>query len=288
MSATSNAKTILITGSSSGFGKLAIPPLLARGHTVIAALRGGQERLGSIFADEIYRYPGKLIALDLHMERSETFATASALIDERFGGKLDVLVNNAGFGLFGSLEDQKPEEIRYQFEVNVFGPALLTRELLPRLRAARGRVINLSSIAGLCTFPFYGTYSATKFALEGLTEGMAFDLREHGVQVTLIEPGGFKTDFSTRSKIFAEASSLPSSPYHARTQRLRSTLDKTSARLADPMRVAHLMVRRCEQRKIPLRTRIGTDAAMISLVRWLVPSSLRVAIVDRAFRLAGV
>lgn len=288
---TMNSKTILITGSSSGFGKLSIPLLLERGHTVIAALRGGQSRLESVLGKELLAYPGRLVALDLHMERPETFAAARALIDARFGGRLDVLVNNAGYGLFGALEDQAPDQLRHQFEVNFFGPALLTRELLPQLRAARGRVINLSSIAGLCSFPFYASYSATKFALEGLTEGMWFELRDHGVQVTLIEPGAFRTDFSTRSRQFGagvEGAARATSAYAGRTEGLRRALVATPGRLADPMQVARLIASCCERPRLPLRIRVGKDAAAIALLRWILPSTWRVWLVDRAFRMAGV
>src|SRR5579885_3256884 len=98
------SKTVLITGCSSGFGKIATSLLLERGHTVIAAVRGGSSRLEKVFGEELRRYPDRLVALDLHMEKPESFEQAAGLVAGRFGGKLDALVNNAGYGLFGALE----------------------------------------------------------------------------------------------------------------------------------------------------------------------------------------
>jgi NAD(P)-dependent dehydrogenase (short-subunit alcohol dehydrogenase family) len=278
-------KTILITGSSSGFGKLSVPLLLKQGHTVIAGLRGGQSRLASVFGEVLSQYPGRLLALDIHMEKPESIEAARQFIDSRFGGKLDVLINNAGYGLFGSLEDLEPAQLRAQMEVNFFGPALLARALLPALRLARGRVINISSIAGLHSFPFYGAYSASKFALEGLSEGLYYDLRPHGVQVCLIEPGGFRTNFSKGSKIFASGPADGSSPYHARTEALKRAVEQTSPRHGDPMRVARLIARYCDQTRIPLRRRIGVDAGALSFFNWLLPQRTGLYLTDLAFRL---
>lgn len=278
-------KTILVTGCSSGFGKMAVSLLLGRGHTVIAALRGGEARLEKVFAQEMRQYPGKLVALDLHMETPETFEAAARLVNERFGGKLDALVNNAGYGLFGTLEDINSQQLRHQMEVNFFGPAALTRALLPALRAARGRVINLSSIAGRYAFPLYTAYNASKYALEGLTEAMHFELKPFGVQVGLIEPGGFRTDFSTRSLVFGETSFSPASPYRARGEAMQHFLSVSSPRLGNPIRVAKLIVRSVERSHLPVRQAIGTDAKFMLIFGWLVPQRLRFWLIDRVFKL---
>jgi len=246
-------KTVLLTGCSSGFGKMAVPLLLSRGHTVVAALRGGQERLEKIFAEELRIYPGKLLALDVHMERAETFELATRLVAERLGGKLDVLINNAGYGLFGALEDLSPDQLRHQMEVNFFGPTFLTRALLPALRSARGRVINLSSVAGRHSFPCYAAYNASKFALEGFSEAMRYDLMPHGVQVALVEPGGFKTDFSTRSQVFGATAFASDSANRSRNEAIRHFIATSSKRLGNPARVARLLVKLVEKRRIHLR-----------------------------------
>jgi NAD(P)-dependent dehydrogenase (short-subunit alcohol dehydrogenase family) len=259
--------------------------MLARGHSVIAALRGGESRLDKVFAQELKTYPGKLVALDLHMEKPETFGEAVRLVTERFGGKLDVLVNNAGYGLFGSLEDFSEAQLRNQMEVNFFGPALLTRALLPSLRAARGRVLNVSSVCGRHAFPRYSAYCASKYALEGLTEALHYDLKPFGVQVALIEPGSFKTDFSVRSRIFGEHAYSAASPYRARNEAINHFLSSSTRFLGDPMRVARLITRFAEKRRIPVRRPIGSDSRFMNLLAWLVPQRLRMWVLDQAFRL---
>ncbi|MGK5085452.1 SDR family oxidoreductase [Bdellovibrionota bacterium FG-1] len=273
---------ILITGASSGFGQLALPLLLQRNHTVIAAIRGGPSRLKTLFEKELKQYPDHLFAIDVHMERAETLAAAKIWIDEQWDGKLDVLINNAGYGLFGALEDLHPDQLKHQLEVNLVGTALLTRELLPALRAARGRIINVSSIVGLVSFPFYGAYSASKFALEGLSEGLYYELKPHGVQVCLVEPGGFATDFSLRSRVFASA---VDSPYGLRARALEDTFETSSSRLADPLKVARLLVNYCEKSRLPFRTLVGLDAHFMAFMRWFLPTRFRMTLIYWAFRI---
>jgi NAD(P)-dependent dehydrogenase (short-subunit alcohol dehydrogenase family) len=278
-------KIILVTGASSGFGKQAVSLLLARGHTVIAGVRGGEDRLRAVFSTELSRYSGALSAVDLHMERPETFEHAREYLERKHGGKLDVLINNAGAGLFGALEDQSPEQLRYQMEINFFGPTLLTRALLPVLRAARGRIINVSSLAGRIGLPFYGSYNASKFALEGLSEALAFELRPMGVQVSLIEPGGFKTEFMAVKKM-ADGGQNASSPYHRRSVNFEKSMERINFRLADPARVARLMVRLCEKRRIPLRVPIGVDSVLGTWMYWLLPGTWARALMYLGYRVA--
>lgn len=277
-------KTILITGTSSGFGKMAVPLLLERGHTVIAGLRGGEERLKSIFADSLSRFPGKLTAIDLHMDRPETIQAARLALQSRLGGKLDVLINNAGFGLLGPLEEQTPEQIRYQFEVNVLGLMTLTREFLPLLRAARGRVLNLSSVVGRIVMPYYGSYSATKYAVEAHTEGLAYELKPFGVQVGLIEPGAFRTEFGKSSLQVSEGAKRPDSPYAASVSHMLEAMEKNFSLAGDPMKVARTLVRLSEKRRIPLRTVVGLDARLILIVKSILPDSWLRAVLGWFFR----
>jgi NAD(P)-dependent dehydrogenase (short-subunit alcohol dehydrogenase family) len=271
-----------MSGVSSGFGKLTVPLLLEKGHTVVAGLRGGQSRLESLFPEELKKFPNLLHAVELNLEKSAELTQAAALIQKRFGGKLDVLINNAGYGLLGVLEDQSDEQIRYQMEINFTGTALLTRAMLPALRAAKGRILNVSSIAGRTGFPFYGSYCASKYALEGLMECLYYDLRPFQVQIGMIEPGGFKTSF-TQAKQFGVSSDNPSSPYYERTQGFKKVFDKTSGRLDDPMKVARLISRLCDARRIPFRNRIGRDAFSLQLLEWIVPERMRLPLVHFIF-----
>lgn len=279
-----NSKVILVTGSSSGFGKLIVSLLLERGHRVIAGIRGGVERFSQVFSKEIAQYGSRLVSLDLHLDQSESIDQVTDFIQENFNNRLDVLINNAGYGLFGALEDQSPKQLRHEFEVNFFGPTFLTRSLLPVLRASQGRVLVMSSIAGLYPFPYYGSYCSSKFALEAQFEALHYELKPLKVQVGLIEPGGFKTNFNITSKKMAEGSSDLSSPYALRTRSLQHRLENSTVRLGNPQRVAKVVAKLCEQKHIPLRTLVGVDAWSIHLLSRLLPDAWRVRAEDKAFR----
>ncbi len=276
-------KTVLITGTSSGFGLLAVPLLLERGFRVLAGIRGGEERLRQFFAKEMARYGDQLVAVELHMESEDTFAAAESAVAELAGGKLDVLVNNAGFGLFGSLEDQTATQLRHQMEVNFFGPTLLTKKLLPALIRARGRIINVSSVAGRVTLPLYGPYCASKFALEAMSEALHYELKPFGVQVSLIEPGGFRTGFS-RNKSMAERSLDPASPYHKRSMAIDHFQVATAARQGDPIHVARKIAWLAEKRRIPIRVPMGVDAWFMAILCRILPDSWRVGAEEFFFR----
>jgi NAD(P)-dependent dehydrogenase (short-subunit alcohol dehydrogenase family) len=290
-------KLILITGASSGFGKLTVPLLLQKGHTVVAGLRGGHSRLEELFASELKNYPGQLSAVDLHMEKTSDFSKVSQHLNQfgdkshpnrlegRFESQLDVLINNAGYGLMGTLEDQTEEQVRHQMEVNFFGSAFLTQSLLPALRNSKGRILNVSSICGLTSFPFYGTYSASKFALEGLMQGLAFDLAPFGVQVGMIEPGGFKTEFIS-SRVFGNDAKLSLSAYHERNQAFARVFEKTSGRQGNPLRVAKLIAHLCDSKKVPFRNVIGTDAQAACFLQSVLPTSIYRRLIAFAFNTA--
>ncbi|MGK5089545.1 SDR family oxidoreductase [Bdellovibrionota bacterium FG-2] len=280
------SKVILVSGASSGFGRLAVSELLKRGHRVIAGVRGGEARAKAIFSDQASLWDKQLFAVDLHLEDPQSCDTVFRLLKERFEGQLDVLVNNAGYGLFGALEDQDPEQLRYQFDVNFFGPAFLIRHLLPLLRLSKGKILNVSSIVGLYSIPFYGSYSASKHALEAMSESLRFELAPFGVQVGLIQPGGFKTDFSARSCIFGKGANLPTSVYTQRTRALRTAFETSSIRLANPARVSKLIADLCEREKIPLRSLIGADAWLLHLVGRLLPDWMRVGLMSWIFKKA--
>ena len=181
------AKTVLITGASSGIGAETVKALLAVGHTVYAGARR-LDRMKSL-ADAGER----LLALDVTDDASMTIAVQTIL---REAGRIDVLINNAGYGSYGALEDVPPEEARRQFDVNIFGLARLTQLVLPTMRAQRsGRIINISSIGGKFGEPFGCWYHATKFAVEGLSDSFRMELHPFGIDVVVIQPGATHSEW---------------------------------------------------------------------------------------------
>ena len=191
-------KVWFITGASTGFGRLLAEYLCTLGATVIATAR----HVGQL-AELTTRYPGNVIILPLDVTKPDSIqrAVAEALAH---AGHVDVLVNNAGYGVTGAIEEVAEREYRPMFETNVFGLIHLTQALLPQFRERRsGNIVNLSSIGGLIGSPGWGFYNATKFAVEGFSEALAGELEPLGVHVTVVEPGPFRTYFLGRSGVQA-------------------------------------------------------------------------------------
>jgi short-subunit dehydrogenase len=188
------AKTIFITGASRGLGKLWAEALLQRGDHVIATARD----LSSL-DDLVKKYGNNILPLQLDViDRAADFA-AIQKATKHFGG-IDVLINNAGYGLFGSVEETSEKDARSQMETNFFGLLWLTQAVLPVMRAqGQGHIIQVSSVAGLITFPVLGVYNASKFAVEGLSETLATEVKGFGIHVTLIEPNSYSTDWAGSS-----------------------------------------------------------------------------------------
>ncbi|MFC3996163.1 oxidoreductase [Nocardiopsis sediminis] len=187
-------KTWSITGCSTGFGRHLAAAVLARGdRAVITARDTGQVRDLAAGAGE------RALALELDVTRPEQVRAAVTEASDCFGG-IDVLVNNAGIGYFAAVEESTDDEIRRMFEINVFGLSDLTRAVLPGMRRRRsGTIVNFSSIGGLRSFPAVGYYNATKFAVEGLSEALWYEVEPLGIKVVLVEPGPFRTDWAGRS-----------------------------------------------------------------------------------------
>jgi NAD(P)-dependent dehydrogenase (short-subunit alcohol dehydrogenase family) len=181
---------VLVTGAASGIGRACVEHLAAKGHRVYG---------GDIDPQPV---PGvTMLRLDVTDERSAA-AAIERIMDE--AGRIDVLVNNAGFGIAGSIEDTSIEEARSQLEVNFFGVFQMARAALPQMRhQSRGLIINISSIGGLIALPFQGLYSASKFAVEGFTEALRMEVRPFGVDVVLVEPADFHTGFTAARRIVA-------------------------------------------------------------------------------------
>jgi NAD(P)-dependent dehydrogenase (short-subunit alcohol dehydrogenase family) len=197
------SKTVLITGCSSGFGRATAQVFSNNGWNVVATMRDVRG------ADDLANDHNMLVArLDVQDRSSIAEAVERAI--ECFG-RIDALVNNAGFGLHGIFETISPEKIQEQFDVNLFGVMNVTRALLPHFRANRGgTIVNISSGAGVFTLPLISLYCASKFALEGFSEALTYELAPLGIIVKIVEPGGsLNTKFSTRSRAGATAAAIP-------------------------------------------------------------------------------
>lgn len=263
----------MITGCSSGIGRELVAPLLELGWQVIATMRDVEQQRAS-FAVLAERFGSRLQLEQLDVTKEEERSQVAARVREITSGKLDALVNNAGYGLFGALEDIDPAQIRDQFEVNVLGLMFVTREMLPYLRAARGRIINISSIVGFQGLPLTSVYSSSKFAVEGLTESLWYELREVGVQVALVEPGGHRTSFGD-NLLWGSRSSDSSSPFFAFTERYRKMLRRSLVEEGRPVHgVSNAIVRLLERRRMPLRTRCGPDSHGVWFLQRLTPELL--------------
>lgn len=185
--------TILITGATAGIGRHAALALAEAGHRVFASGRRAAA-LESLRAES----RGRIETIALDVTDAASIASAARAVDEATGGYgVDVLVNNAGYGLVGPLESVSDGDLRAQFETNVFGLMAMTRAFLPKMRERRfGRVVNVSSMGGRVTFPFMGAYNATKYAVESLSDALRNEVAPFGVKVVLIEPGAIHTEFA--------------------------------------------------------------------------------------------
>lgn len=226
---------VVVTGASSGIGKATVEAFARAGRNVAATMRT----------------PANAPAFDAPAERIGVFrldvtdeASIAAGIEqiEREAGPIDVLVNNAGFGLVGPLEATAPGEIRRVIETNVIGLIAVTRAVLGPMRRRRsGVIINVGSVGGRLTFPYYSVYHATKHAVEGLSESLAFELKEFGIRVKIIEPGPIKTEFYGRGESRAEAGDL--GEYGPRFERTYARMQKSGASAPGPQIVAAAIVR---------------------------------------------
>ena len=252
------AGVVLVTGASSGIGR-ATAALLARcGYTVF----GTSRRPAASTLDGF-----TLIALDVTDD--ESVARCIETVIAR-AGRLDALVNNAGATLPGAVEEITVEAARGLFETNFFGAARMIRAALPYLRASRGSIINMSSGFGLAGLPFDAYYSASKHALEGLTESLRQEVTPLGVRVSLVEPGYFKSALAGASRHAAPGLAV----YQPRRDRALALFDLSVNEGGDPVEVAQAVRRLLAKRRPPLRTVVGRDARLLSLGKRLTPYPL--------------
>jgi NAD(P)-dependent dehydrogenase (short-subunit alcohol dehydrogenase family) len=193
------SKVWFITGTSRGFGRQFAESALERGDQVAATARATDA-----LDDLVAKYGDNVLPLALDVTDKSAVTAAVAAAHEKFG-RLDVVVNNAGYGLFGAVEEISEQQLRDQLETNLFGVLFVTQAVLPILRAqGNGHIIQISTIGGIGAFPTLGGYHASKWALEGLTESLAQEVAGFGIKVTLVEPGGFSTDWAGSSAVHAD------------------------------------------------------------------------------------
>lgn len=245
-------KTILITGASTGIGRTTAHHFQAQGWNVIATMRSPEKETELVALDNVL-----VTRLDVTDQSSIDEAIAAGL--ERFG-QIDVLLNNAGYGAYGPLEAFPMERIERQFDTNVIGLLAVTKAVLPHFRANRsGTIVNISSIGGQMTFPLGTLYHGTKFAVEGLSEALHYELAPFGVKVKIVEPGMIRTDFGGRSFDFVNDEAM--TEYQDTVQKLFASFG--SAEGSEPQVVAEVIWEAVTDGTETLRYRAGADAVAL-------------------------
>lgn len=242
-----------ISGCSTGFGRELAQLALARGWRVVATARRPES-----LADLIQPYPDHALALPLDVTQPEQVAAAVRQAAQKFG-RIDVLVNNAGYGYQSSIEEGDDAEIRAMFDANVFGLFALTRAVLPIMRQQRkGHVFNITSLAGLRGYAGSGYYAATKHAVEGWADALAQECNPLGIQVTNVEPGPFRTDWAGRS--LHQTPSVIDDYADTARARMQGIKDISGKQPGDPRRVAQLMLELSLEENAPLNIAVGASA----------------------------
>jgi NAD(P)-dependent dehydrogenase (short-subunit alcohol dehydrogenase family) len=246
-------KVWFITGCSTGFGRAIASVALQAGYRVGVAARKTDD-----VQDIVDAHPETAIAVKLDVTHYDEIKTAVEKVQNAFG-HIDVLVNNAGIGYFGAIEESEEAEIRRMFEVNFWGVSEMTRQVLPIMRGQRsGHIINISSIGGLKSFPSLGYYNATKYAVDGLSEALFKEVAPLGIKVTLIAPGNFRTDWAGRS---AKDSHVVIDDYAATSEATKQWVRGISGKQAgNPVLAAAAIINVVEAENPPLRLLLGSDA----------------------------
>lgn len=264
------SRIVLVTGASSGIGRACAGLLAARGDVVWGGSRRGRECGEGV----------RPIALDVDDDASVEAAIACIVAD---AGRIDAVVNNAGFGLAGAIEDTTPSEARRQFETNVFGALRVCRAVLPHMRAAgRGHIVNVSSIAATIAIPFQGLYSASKAALDAMTEALRHELWPYGIAVSVVAPGDFRTGFTAARE--TTIASGPASPYHARCTAAIAAMVRDEQHAAEPVAVARTIAAILDDPRPRLRHSVGpTIQRLAPWLRLWLPAALFEWIIRRLY-----
>jgi NAD(P)-dependent dehydrogenase (short-subunit alcohol dehydrogenase family) len=250
----SQTKVALVTGASSGIGQAAAAALAAEGYRVFGTSRNAKNLGPGVAA----------VKLDVTSDSSAKACVAAVL---KKTGRLDVLVNNAGYLLAGAVEECSLKDAQAQFQTNYFGAVRMTQAVLPAMRmAGQGHIITVSSLAGLVPLPFWGHYNASKFALEGLMETLRMELKPLGIRVCMVEPGAIKTAFYGQ----APAKGLPA--YALRRKAMRTVMAGFEAKAPGPAAVGARIAQLAQQKRPALRNLVTKEAHLFTFLRWILPA----------------
>ncbi|MGC1378795.1 MAG: SDR family oxidoreductase [Anaerolineales bacterium] len=271
----SNAKTVLITGASSGIGLETALTFFERGWNVVATMRDPAKRRTPLHEKGL----PDLVHLDV-TDRASIQAAIQYALDKYQA--IDVLVNNAGYAVYGPFEATTPAQVTRQLNTNLLGVMDVTREFLPLFRRQRGGVlINVTSMGGRLGFPLYSVYNSTKWAVEGFSEALQYELKPLNIQVKVIEPGVIKTDFYDRSLDKADCSAVMDA-YGDILQRGQKYMQETAMRTGiEPRIVARTVYRAATDTSRRLRYRVGPDAFQVALLRRLLPEWLFYRVLEK-------
>ncbi|WP_081949391.1 oxidoreductase [Paenibacillus durus] len=249
-----NQKVWFITGAARGIGLEILKAVLETGDNVVATVRKSADSL----ADQLGNPENlQVVLLDITDEQQAVEAANQAI--EKFG-KIDVLVNNAGYGLLSAVEEATADEVRNNFETNVFGLLNVTRAVLPHMRHKRsGHIINISSVGGLSGYIGWGVYGSTKFAVEGLTEALALELAPLGIHATVVAPGFFRTEFLDTSSLTRSGNIIPD--YEETVGEIRKIATQANKKQpGDPVKLAKAIVQVANAEKPPVHLPLGKDS----------------------------
>jgi NAD(P)-dependent dehydrogenase (short-subunit alcohol dehydrogenase family) len=266
-----NHKTAIVTGTSSGFGLSTSIELARKGFTVIAAMRNRHKSSGLLEEARKHGVQSRIIVFELDVtDENSVLAFRTRVLDEF--GKVDVLINNAGYASAGFVEEISMDEYRRQFETNVFGVIAVTKAFLPVMRKNRhGCIINVSSISGKVAFPGLSPYIASKYALEGWSESLRLEMQPFGVKVILIEPGSYKTNIWSSGKQVAVKSLESDSPYQEYMESIERYIANGENSFGDPLDVAKKIAQITSMDTPDIRYPIGRGVKATILVKNLLP-----------------
>jgi len=265
-----NNKIILITGESSGIGKACMEYLTSKGYEVYGTSRNDKPD-GT--TDKVKNT--KILYMDV-TDSTSIKKAVDGIIEE--SGRVDVLINNAGMGMAGSVEDSDHDDVQRQFNINVFGAINAINEVLPHMRrAGSGLIINIGSVAGYIPIPYQGIYSATKAAMLSLTFSLRNEIRQFGLNACIVQPGDTKTKFTANRRMTKK--SLSGTPYEKRMKHSIEVMEKDEINGSDPIYVAKTIYRILNRKNPPIAVTVGFKYKLVAFLFRIVPVKLREAII---------